>query len=493
MPKTRALVTEKGAFFSGMFASVPVCCPSRSSFLTGQYQHNHHVINNSLQGNCSGNGWQDVAERQTFPIALQSAGYVTSFGGKYLNMYGVGSRGGVGHVPPGWTDWQSLAGNSVYYNYTLSNNGVAETYGESYPGDYLPLVLANKTSAFIRKHAGTTPFFSMLSLPSCHEPADPAPEYSGLFPDAVAPRTPNYNASVNGSHWFEATQAVYGLTPPVARWVDLLYRRRLQTLQTVDDIVAGMLQLLDELGQLDTTYVIFTSDHGYHTGAFGMPMDKRQPFDMDTRMPLMVRGPGIAAGSVVDVPVSAVDIAPTILDMAGAEIPDTIDGSSIMPLLRGERGEGGDESSGAEHAGTVLIEYHGEGGGGGAVTWCPRTYTDNNLYCSAKSPQYPVPPSYVGVPVCVCEDAMNNTYSCLRTINGTHNFRYCEFSVGTVEYFDLSSDPWELYNAVATLAPTVKAKLSSALAVAVACAGADGCAAALSAQDGSMDLMGSDM
>merc|ERR1712110_995918 len=104
MPKTKSLLGDAGMTFKNMFVSTPVCCPSRSSILTGKYIHNHRATNNSIAGNCSSVAWQQGPEKEAFPVYLKKSGYNTFFAGKYLNQYG---RYGIGasHIPPGWDDW----------------------------------------------------------------------------------------------------------------------------------------------------------------------------------------------------------------------------------------------------------------------------------------------------------------------------------------------------------------------------------------------------
>lgn len=115
MPKTRALLAEAGVTMTRMYAAVPVCCPSRSALYSGRYQHSNHVVGNGIPTNCSSPLWQQTMEGDAFAVHLQSAGYVTSFAGKYLNCYGLPGAGGTAHVPAGWNNWQGLVGNSVYY------------------------------------------------------------------------------------------------------------------------------------------------------------------------------------------------------------------------------------------------------------------------------------------------------------------------------------------------------------------------------------------
>ena len=411
MPQTRSLIVEQGATLPWAFTAVPVCCPSRSSLLTGRYQHNTNVKNNSLPGNCSSALWQQGPEKLNFATYLKSAGYATSFAGKLLNMYGLGP-GGPAHILPGWDNWQALVGNSVFYDYTLSNNGTAEKHGNDYATDYLPTLIGNRSVDFITRNSDlATPLAVMISTPSCHQPADPAPQYAALYPDVVAPRLPNFNIRVNNTHWFEEAQGVYGLDANSIAFIDLLHRRRLQTLATVDDIVAEVVAALAATGRLENTYIIYTSDNGYHLGEAGLGMDKRNPWDFDARVPFFIRGPGIPANVTLPHPVSLVDIAPTLLQLAGVPIPTQMDGLSLLPLLlTGDAAAS--ESDGAGRVGggdvltrdTIFYSYHGEVAGGGPVKVCP--VRDPDLYCFEES-DFDTPPHFNGSAFCSCQDTMS--------------------------------------------------------------------------------------
>jgi arylsulfatase A-like enzyme len=531
-PKLRSLVGEQGVTFNEMYASVPVCCPSRSSLYSGMFQHNNGVVGNSIPANCSSTTWQNVHETRSFAVSLQEAGYLTSFAGKYLNCYGFPAVGGVAHIPPGWTNWQGLVGNSIYYGYTLSNNGVAEKHGNDYLADYLPNLVLNKSIAFIESAAKTgKPFFAYLSPPAAHGPADPAPQYADLYPDVKAPRYPNYNASLPNVHWLQSVQGVYGLDENAGAFADLVYRRRLQTLATVDDIIESVVNTLQQLGVLDNTHIIYSTDNGYHTGewgvrarvcgrepgenetdarvraspnrvgkhraqhppsislcpplhffllaagTFGFIYDKRQPWRTDTRLPLLWRGPGVPKNITSDSLVNMPDLSATFLDLAGVPIPAQFDGVSIRNALPGAQ----EQEGAAPPRLMTLIEYHGEtadGGGGGP---CART-SNTNLFCNPDG-NYSWPPYFYGEPLCVCQDSANNTYNCLRIKNDTIDARYCEFndSVHMVEYFDFTSDPYELNNLASTMDPAWKAALSARLAQAVECVGSKQCQAVLTA------------
>ena len=407
MPQVKRLLAEQGATFSWGFAAVPVCCPSRSSLHTGKYQHNTHVFNNSVGGNCSSLAWQADAEKQNIAALLTST-HNSFFGGKYLNMYGYAPEGGPAHIPPGWSDWQALVGNSVFYDYTLSNNGVAEQHGNNYAKDYLTDLIHNRSVAFIQQNAGKAlPLNVWISLPASHQPADPAPQYASLYPTARAPRDPAYGVHVPDSHWFESSQAVYGLNNDSIAFMDVLYRRRIQTLASVDDIVVGVVAALETAGILNNTYIYFVSDNGYHMGQYGQNIDKRSPNDYDTRIPFIVRGPGIPPNTTIDsFPVSLVDVVPTMLDLAGLPIGPGIDGLSLAPIFKAAAAAAAAASAnkptdaeqteavattaiaaaaaaaGAMNRTTIFVSYYGEVGGAGPVKVCPKR--DPELNCEVE-------------------------------------------------------------------------------------------------------------
>lgn len=147
----------------------PLCCPSRSSILTGQYVHNHHAKNNSLSGGCSSSSWQQGPEKRSISTYMKSMGYKTFFGGKYLNRYGNPQVGGPQHVPPGWDEWYGLVGNSRYYNYTLSVNGQPEKHGDFYGPDYLTdLLVSTCMSLYILTRKGMQEEGGTAHTRTCH-------------------------------------------------------------------------------------------------------------------------------------------------------------------------------------------------------------------------------------------------------------------------------------------------------------------------------------
>jgi len=327
MPKLNKHLKEEGLQYENGFVSTPMCCPSRSSLLTGLYVHNHKVFTNN--DNCSSTHWVNEHEGKTFAAYLQDSGYSTGYFGKYLNKY-MGQ-----HVPTGWGEWHGLLRNSRFYNYSLNVNGQIHHHGFDYQRDYLPDIITNRSLNFLRwskKTEPDTPVMAVLAYPGPHGPEDAAPQYQHLFFNVTTHHTPAYDFAPNpDKQWIlrqtDKMQDVH------KHFTDLLMTKRLQTLQSVDDGIEKLVATLEELGELDNTYIFYTSDHGYHLGQYGLVKGKAFPFDVDTKVPFLVRGPGIAKNQVRKNPVVNIDLAPTFLDIAGLQKAPHMDGTSILPTI----------------------------------------------------------------------------------------------------------------------------------------------------------------
>uniref|UniRef100_A0A8B9R674 Sulfatase 2b n=1 Tax=Astyanax mexicanus TaxID=7994 RepID=A0A8B9R674_ASTMX len=569
MNKTRRIMEQGGTHFSNAFVTTPMCCPSRSSMLTGKYAHNHNTYTNNE--NCSSPSWQAQHEPRTFGVYLNNTGYRTAFFGKYLNEYN-GS-----YIPPGWREWVGMVKNSRFYNYTICRNGVREKHGYDYSQDYLTDLITNDSISYFRmskKLYPHRPVMMVISHAAPHGPEDAAPQYTTAFP----------NASQHIHSEFPSVLSALRLYPfiPLSLFFCLNFKL---------------------YSHFFLHYSRLLSNHSVH---YPNPLC----FHSNPHIVLNI------------------DLAPTILDIAGLDVPADMDGKSILKLLDTDKlmnryaahhialcyftelkalksysrnryaravsmEMGGDlyavdldrgyrpiNSSNLSHAQQEEEAFSGMG----PTTAEPQTSNSlvpssikvthrcailandtvkcdvglykslqawkdhklhidheietlqtkiknlrevrghlkrvrpeecdcnkymykskfksklrkykagsvhpfrkgqekdkkawllmeqkrrkkirkllkrlkNNDTCSMPgltcfthdNQHWQTAPFWTMGPFCACTSANNNTYWCMRTINETHNFLFCEFATGFLEYFDLNTDPYQLINAVNTL------------------------------------------
>jgi len=337
MPQVRRLLEERGATFSNYFVGYSQCCPSRASILRGQYPHNTGVLGNQPPAGGFERFYRHGLEASTLATWLQQRGYYTALAGKYLNGYGsTGLAGGAAHVPPGWTDWFGLVDPLQYFDYRISEGGRAVKFGHA-ESDYLTDVLREHAIAVIRKaRAAKRPLFLYLAPKAPHLPAEPAPRHHDRFGHAQLPRGAAFDED-DVSDKPAAIRARPRLSALDLEHMQAIYRNRLRSLQAVDEMVAAIVGELQAAGELEDTYILYTSDNGWHMGEHRLGPGKNTPYEEDIRVPLVIRGPGIAPGMVVaDLALNS-DLAPTIADLAGARAPAFVDGRSLAPLWRGQR------------------------------------------------------------------------------------------------------------------------------------------------------------
>lgn len=460
MPKLKSLLVDQGLMLVNFFTSFPLCCPSRATILRGQYAHNTQILGNLLPSG----GYEKFhalgAENSTVATWLQSAGYRTMYVGKYLNGY----PGSVARtfVPPGWSEWYSAVQGNAYgqYNYLLNENGKLVAYGNK-PEDYGTDVYARKTVDFIQRTAGR-PFFVHLSVYAPHGPATAAPRHQNMFPNAQAPRTPNFNeADVSDKPNYIKNRPL--LTAREIAQIDAEHRKRLQSLQAVDDAIEAIINALQATGQLEKTYIFFTSDNGFHLGNHRLLAGKIAPYEEDIRVGLLVRGPGIPAGRRLEYLTGNLDLAPTWAELAGAQAPDFVDGRSLVALWSNtppslERWrqalllENSEMERLGEHLFTLTLhplpvrERDG-------VRVDPLLLEPDDLDDLLQPEQraQAVPP-----------------YRGLRT----QRYLYVEYATGERELYDFQRDPYQLENIVSTADAALLQDLSAQLAKLKVCAGA---------------------
>jgi N-acetylglucosamine-6-sulfatase len=309
--------------FDNAFVNTALCCPSRATILTGQNSHHTGVLTNKEA--------RLFRESATVAAWLQADGYWTGFFGKYLNGWPF-NRGN--YTPPGW-DRAALfdyrLGPDAYYDYGLVNGTVVERYGRTRSA-YLTDVLAAKAARFISDAPTGRPFFLFLTPIAGHHPWTAAPRHVNRFAGAPPARTPNFNeADVSDKPaWIRALPTLTAAQQ--ARWDDLR-RRSAESLTAADDAIRRVVTELTAKGVLEDTVIIVTSDHGHTFGEHRLTR-KRCPYEECVRIPLLIRYPGAAAGSVETL-AGNVDIAATLVDLAGTTATIPMDGRSLVPALEG--------------------------------------------------------------------------------------------------------------------------------------------------------------
>jgi N-acetylglucosamine-6-sulfatase len=369
MPNTRALVGDPGVTFPNSFVNYSLCCPSRATFLRGQYSHNTGVRAN-LPPN---GGFDKLDSNNTLPLWLQRSGYYTGLIGKYLNGY-ENHRNDPGGplIPPGYSEWRGSTHTYDFYGYELNEGGVLNTYGSLSdnpdnppdPSLYSTDVYTAKAVDFINRRAPSDqPFFLWLTWlaphsggpnPSgnhCAGTAKPAPRDLHTFDSEPLPQPPSFNEadvsdkppSIQARNLGDTDSQGEG----AATLADItrFYRCRLASLQAEDLGVKQLVDTLQASGELDNTLVVFTSDNGYMHGEHRVKSGKIVPYEESIRVPLLIRGPGFAGGKVVDDMVINADLAPTIVEATGALAGVPMDGIPLQAFAAQPGREHGRELS----------------------------------------------------------------------------------------------------------------------------------------------------
>jgi arylsulfatase A-like enzyme len=423
MPAVEDLADDRISF-SRYIVSNSLCCPSRASIFTGRLPHNTLVRTNlppfggyqAFMG--TGNAFS------TFGTSLSAAGYRTALFGKFLNGY-LATRDGP---LPGFTEWQASAAGYRQYNYTLNVNGEPERFGHE-PRDFLNGVLARRGQAFIARAVDAgVPFMLKISSFSPHSPFVYAPSDRGRFPNARQPRNDAYNfGNVDPPNWLGDRRRLRG----TQRYrLDVVYRKRVRSVQSVDRLLARLREELEANGIAENTYVVFSSDNGFHIGEHRLLAGKQTAFDHDIRVPLIVAGPGIPAATETGVLAQNTDLRPTFEAMAGLTPSPDVDGYSLLPWLLNPDLGGGRSAA--------LVEHKKEP---------PRPASDPD----SQGRDEGLPPDYFA----------------LRLPEST----YVEYATGEREYYNLLQDPFQLENLYDSLPQIAKDQLSGQLARLKTCRG----------------------
>jgi N-acetylglucosamine-6-sulfatase len=423
MPETQRLIGGKGVTFANSFVSLSQCCPSRATFLTGQYAHNHVVRSTEPPFG----GFKAFQDSESLAVWLRRAGYDTALIGKYFNGYG---KDDPSYVPPGWTDWHALLGPSTYrfQGFGASDGGRVRHY----PGSYETDVLTARSEDFVRRTAAAgRPFFLWTTYVAPHlgGPRDlfapqgygttvPSPLFANAFLGTTMPRTPAFEEA-DVSDKPRAIRRRPRAGPHQLTLLNAIWTKRQQSLLSVDQGVLRIVRALERAKALKDTLLIFTSDNGYLIGEHRVRESKVLPYEPSIRVPLLMRGPGIPRGATRSQLVWNGDLAPTILEATGARAAWPTDGMSVLPFARDPEARSGRD---------ILLEG----------PTLPRTHSR---------------PQFTGL--------------------RTPSHLYVEYGTGEAELYDLRRDPDELRNLAGTPAAAgLQRQLAERLARLRDCAGA---------------------
>lgn len=327
MAQTRELIADQGAVLENYFVTYSFCCPSRTTILRGQYAHNHRIQGNDLPAGGFAKFKALGLGQSTIATWLDEAGYRTIFLGKLMNGY----EPELDPPQPGWDEWYGVGGRFTNFDYKLNENGRIVAYGRQ-PEDHLTDVLARKAAGAIRRAPADAPIFLLVAPYDPHSPAQPAPRHAGLYQDEPLPPSPSFDeADVADKPSYVADQS--RLEPWQLEALTRHNRERLRALRAVDDLVGTVVGALEDTQRLENTFVVYTSDNGFHMGQHRLFIGKTTAYEEDIRVPMAIRGPGVPKGAKLQPMVLNNDLAPTFAAIAGIEPPSFVDGRSFLRLL----------------------------------------------------------------------------------------------------------------------------------------------------------------
>ena len=330
-------LAKEGVNVENFFVTQSICSPSRASFLTGTYPHIHGVNQNNRYVDPD---WENYAP---YSVHLQNAGYQTAHVGKIHMAH----KKGKNHIRPGFDYWFSFIGQGKYFDPPVNDNG--NEYREK---GYMTDILTRKTTTWLKElRDPNKPFSLNLWHKAVHQPFSPAPRHEGIFSNEELP-TPPYDTHKEtfkgkpdwqrkktfGFDWKKNLPIPKEL--PEITWPPInkdKYMGLLESIIAVDESLGEVLRVLEEIGELENTVVIYTSDNGYFMGEHTF-IDKRLAYENSIRIPMIIRYPKlITKNSVVTEQCLNIDLAPTILDLAGLDKPSYMQGDSMLKLLKGKK------------------------------------------------------------------------------------------------------------------------------------------------------------
>ncbi|KAJ3384738.1 hypothetical protein HDU84_002677 [Entophlyctis sp. JEL0112] len=448
MPLVKKHLVDKGTQFVNHSTTTAICCPSRVSILKGQFAHNTQFVD--VHGEFGGYDkfLSKGLNEEYLPKWLQRAGYATYYVGKFLNGYGIENRD---QVPGGWNIFDALVHPYVYDNFhpVFSKNGGNI---DDFEGTFQVDVVRDKaldilSDALKNTHEGV-PFFLYLAPTAPHteilfsrNPPDgvpygrvtmteavPAKRHEHLFADAQVPRRKNFNPlNVEGKPDYISDLPL--LSNEEIQTLDHWHRQRLRSLQSVDELVESVVKAVEEAGEIDNTYIFYSSDNGYHLGLHRLNAGKTTPYEDDVNIPLIVRGPQVARGVTREGPSTHTDLAPTFVKLAGAtNIAYEFDGSPI-PIHEHDTDNSDRES--------FAVEF-----------WRPH-----------ESELFPIP------------RISENIYRSLRVVSKKYSYLYTVWCTGHRELYDHLVDPDQIDNIYESTSVALINRLDALLLILKDCIG----------------------
>lgn len=496
MPQLRRGLLEQGALVENFYVNTPICCPSRTEFFSGRYFHNVGPPTVTKGQLCMHADTSVVSNNNTGLFGLLArAGYNVGAFGKVTNdqqsmLKALAASGSAAYIdsPIEYNDYDGLG----YYRHFPNGSSFVETLSTATPEfgtTYQTTQIGNRTLRWLDEAAdGARPFFAYVGPHAPHYPAEPAPWHRHAFDSISAPRTPNYNVSSP-----DKAQHVAQNAPLSARakcWEDQHFRDRWASLLAVDDLVRAILAKLGAAQLLERTFVLYSSDHGYKQGQWRIGTSKQHPYETDVRIPFLIRGPGVAAGTNLSSALGgSVDVLPTLLELAAgpayvaAVAPDgrSLAGllvPSLRPVLPPP----------PPPRGAYLNEYLSVGTYYNDHSTCWEDGTSTTDRCGGPMPRGPegsdpkadcVESTEVGEGNCFFVDSTHsNSWRQLRLLNGTHDLNYVEYDpawqfkttgptgagLQHYELYDIRADPYQLENIYPAASNGTRAELHAMLA-----------------------------
>lgn len=428
MPKLQAHMVEEGTTYTKHFCTVSICCPSRVSLLTGKAAHNTNVTDVKMPfggyPKFINEGWNE----KYLPVWLQGAGYNTFYTGKLMNGHSEET-----YDKPYAKGWNStsffLDPNTYLYNNVTTQED--QDAPKSRAGEYSTDIAARATLRWLdAARLQDSPFFIGVAPIAPHAevirdkdvmafyPPVPADRHKHTFPGLKVPRTPNFNPNKATGTGFVKTLEKQNET--VVAYNDEYYRARIQALQSVDELVDDVFLWLEANPEvMENTYVIFTTDNGYHIGQHRLPPGKTCNLEEDINIPFIVRGPDVPRGRTYDGATTHTDIVPTLFKLAGMPLHDDFDGEPIPVTIQMQN----ETPRKSEH---VNVEFWGSALFEGIHT--------------------PVGEGLLPAPIITHVKGGNNTFKLLRIVAEDYSLAYGIRCTNEHELYDMKSDPFRMHN-----------------------------------------------